>query len=82
MELGQSHIAIGLVTVFIAVFMLFYIFDGIDKIVKNCQAGAEIKICEECCRLGGFGVSVLVILLIVGGLTLIVCATVYILLTA
>jgi len=82
MELGQSHIAIGLVTVFIAVFMLFYVFDGIDKIVKNCQAGAESKICEECCRLGRFGVSVFVILLIVGGLTLIVCATAYILLTA
>jgi hypothetical protein len=82
MQLGQSHITVGLVTIFIAVFMLFYVFDSIDKIVKNCQSTAEMKICLECCRLGSFGVSVLVVLLIVGGLTLVVCVTAYILLTA
>lgn len=76
-----SHITMSLVVVFIAVFMLFYVFDSIDKIVKSCEAGSEAKICKEVGP-GKFGVLVLLVLLIVGGLTLIVCVTAYILMTA
>lgn len=76
-----SHLTFGLVTVFIAIFMLFYVFDSIDKISKKCEAGSEDKICEQVGP-GKFGVLILVILLIVGGLTLVVCVTGYILLSA
>jgi hypothetical protein len=78
---GQIHIAFGLITVFIAVFMLFFIFDRIDKIVKNCQSSEEPKICEECCK-SSSSFPVLVIVLIVGAFTMIACVTAYILLTA
>jgi hypothetical protein len=81
MDLGQSHIIIGLITIFIAFFVLFYIFDSIDKIVKKCQVGSESEICKEIGP-NKFGLLVFVILLILGGLTLIICATTYILLTA
>jgi len=82
MNLGQTHVSIGIITVFVAIFMLFYIFDNIDKITKNCQADETIKVCQECCKLGRFGMSILVIVLIVGGLTLVACSTAYILLTS
>jgi hypothetical protein len=81
MRLGASHLSIGLVTVFIAIFFLFYIFDNIDKISKKCNAGSTEQICDEIGP-GKFGVLVLIVLLIVGGLSVIVCSTAYILLTS
>ena len=81
MKLGSSQLSIGLVTVFVAVFLLFFVFDSIDKINKRCSAGSTEEICKEIST-DKFGVLILVVLLIVGGLSVIVCATVYILLTS
>ena len=74
-----SHIAFGLITVFIAVFMLFYIFDSLSKLSEQCKTEEKPAICEH---LSSFSMSMLVILLIIGGFVVTVCATAYILLSS
>lgn len=74
--LNQVRI-IALIIVFIAVFTLFYIFDNLQKISSKCQTEKS----DLCNQLGGFSIPVLVILLMIGGLSLIVCAVSYIALT-
>jgi hypothetical protein len=74
--LNQVRI-IALVIVFVAVFTLFYIFDNLQKISTNCQREKS----DLCNQLSGVSIPVLVVLLMVGGLSLIICVVSYITLT-
>lgn len=74
--LNQVRI-IALIIVFVAIFTLFYIFDNLQKISNRCQTEKS----DLCDQLGGVSIPVLVILLMVGGLSLIVCVVSYITLT-
>lgn len=75
---GQGKFLTPLIIVFIATFALFYIFDSLDKISKECKAGEPLAICSQ---LSGFTVSMLIILLFIGGFVLIISAVVYIMLS-
>jgi len=74
--LNQVRI-IALIIVFVAVFTLFYIFDNLQKVSSNCQ----VEKSDLCNQLSGISIPVLVVLLMVGGLSLIVCVVFYITLT-
>ncbi len=74
------HTLIGLITVVIAVFALFYIFFTLDNIVKGCKINPSSSVL--CPQLSGFTFPVIVILLIIGGFILIISAVGYILLTS
>lgn len=70
---------IGLVAIFIAVFMLFFIFDSLEKLSKKCQEGLQTPICSQ---LSSFTMSMLVVLLVVSGFVIIICVSVYIMISA
>lgn len=74
--LNQVRI-IALIIVFVAIFTLFYIFDNLQKISSNCQTEKS----DLCDQLSGISIPVLVVLLMVGGLSLIVCVVSYVTLT-
>jgi len=74
--LNQVRI-IALIIVFVAIFTLFYIFDNLQKISSNCQTEKS----DLCDQLNGISIPVLVVLLMVGGLSLIVCVVSYVTLT-
>jgi hypothetical protein len=74
-----THTLIGLVTVVIAVFALFYIFFNIDQIVNKCKVEPELNICKY---LSGFTLPVIIILLIIAGFILIISTVGYVLLTS
>ena len=76
---GLTAIIIGMVTVFVAVFMLFYVFDSLNKSYTQCPTGAEG---DSCNGLNSFSFSIIVILLIVGGFVVVIAATAYILISS
>jgi len=75
---GTSQIAFGLITVFIATFMLFFIFDNIEKLSRQCKTESPPAICG---KLSSFTMTMLVILLIIGGFIITICGTAYIMLS-
>jgi hypothetical protein len=77
---ATKKIAIGLITVFIATFMLFYIFDNLNKLGERCKT-EEIK-SFFCQQFSGFTLSMLVVLLIIGGFLFVILTTSYILLSS
>ena len=77
---ATSKIAAGLLTVFIATFMLFYVFDNINKLAEKCKTEEPKSfICEQ---FSGFTLSMLVILLIIAGFLFMILTTSYILLSS
>jgi len=72
-----TQIALGLMVVFIATFMLFFIFDSIDKLAARCKGESPPDICNQ---LNSFTLSMLMILLIISGFVIIIFVTVYIIL--
>jgi hypothetical protein len=78
-NLVRSHVIIGLVVIFIAVFALFYIFDSLNKLAERCRAGESLPICQQ---LTGFTLSMIIILLLIGGFVIVILAVVYIMLSA
>ncbi|MEM5773215.1 MAG: hypothetical protein QXL86_03275 [Candidatus Aenigmatarchaeota archaeon] len=79
MSVGKK-IAYGLLTVFVATFMLFYIFDNINKLAEKCKTETPKSfVCEQ---FSGFTLSMLVILLIIGGFIFMILTTAYILLSS
>ena len=75
-----SKLVIGFLTVFIATFMLFFIFDNINSTAKRCRMeGGKSLICKQ---LSGFTLTVIVLLLIIGGFFFVILMTAYILLTS
>ncbi len=77
MTYNWKIISISLMTVFIAIFGLFYIVDNIGRITNACETNKNLNICT----LGSLPVLILVALLIIGGLIMIINITAYILLT-
>lgn len=77
MAFNWKVIGIGLMTVFIAVFGLFYIVDKISNLMKICETNKNLNICT----LGSLPVIVLVALLSIGGLIMIINIIAYILLS-
>ena len=79
MRKSLSHVTYGLVTVFVAIFMLFYIFDALSNLSEQCKKVEKPAICGQ---LNSFSMSMLTILLIIGGFVITICATAYILLSS
>jgi len=73
---GLSKAWVGLITIFISVFTLFFLFDSIQKLADRCKAGETLPVCQQ---LNSFTLSMLVILLIIGGFVITITATAYIL---
>lgn len=78
MTLNLKVTVTALIVVLIAVFVLFYVSDGIGKIVNQCEKDKTLKIC----RTGTLPIAILMMLLIVGGLIVIVNITAYILISS
>jgi len=75
-----TKIILGVTTIVISVFMLFYIFNSINDIADKCKT--EVPQPEICKHLTSFTMSLLILLLIIGGFFLTITTTVYILLSA
>lgn len=69
-------ILLGLLVVFIAVFVLVYIFDNLYKIKNLCDKNGV-----NACKINTFHIIILMLLLIAGGLIIVISTTAYILLT-
>ncbi len=76
----QIYLYIGLITVFISAFFLFFIFNSIGNLLTNCKEDPQFS--PACGQLSGFTVTVLVVFLIIGGFVVTITATSYILLSA
>jgi len=77
MPLNLKIISVSLVVVFIAVFVLFYIFDNIIKVMDKCDKDKSLKICKT----GSLPMVILMLLLIAGGLIIVVNITAYIMIS-
>jgi hypothetical protein len=77
MAFNWKVIGIGLATVFVAIFVLFYIFDNISMIMELCEKNKNLNICT----MGSLPLILLMLLLIVGGLIMIINITAYILIS-
>lgn len=77
MSLNLRVVSVSLVIVFIAVFVLFYIFDNIIKFMDKCEKDKSLKICKS----GSLPMVILMLLLIVGGLIIVVNITAYIMIS-
>jgi hypothetical protein len=67
---------LAFLVLFLSVFGIFFIFDNINRIAEECQSGLlNQAICES---FTGFGINVIVVLLIVGGFILVVSSTFFI----
>jgi len=75
----ETHLIIGLLTVFIATFMLIYVVQNIENITRECKkTETQLTVCK---RITGFTFPVIVSLLIISGFIIIICVTTYILLS-
>jgi hypothetical protein len=74
-SLNTRVIVLGLVVVFIAVFVLVYIFDNLYRIKNICEKGVNI------CKINTFHIIILMLLLIAAGLIIVISTTAYILLS-
>lgn len=77
MVLNLKIIIIALIVVAIAVFVLFYVCDGIVKVMGQCEKDKSLNICKS----GTLPIVILMMLLIVGGLIVIVNITAYIMIS-
>jgi len=78
MRLGQTHIMLGLVTIFISIAALFFVFYNIEILAEKCKT-EDTPLCRQ---LSGFTMSMIIVLLIVGGFVITISATVFIMLSA
>lgn len=76
----RFYIYLGIATIFIAAFSLFFIFHSIEKTLAECKTNPNYS--PVCNQLDGFTLTVLVVLLIIGGFVITLTATAYILLSA
>ncbi|MDI6825643.1 MAG: hypothetical protein QMD36_00385 [Candidatus Aenigmarchaeota archaeon] len=77
MPFDWNLVSISLTVVFIATFVLFYIFDNLAKIWSLCEKNKSFKVCT----LGSLPVIVLMLLLIAGGLIMVINITAYIMIS-
>ena len=76
----NTYVYVGIATIFIACFALFYIFHSIEQLATNCKADPNFS--PVCSRFNGFTASMLIILLIIGGFVVTITGTAYIMLAA
>lgn len=74
----SMHIYIGLATIFVSIFMLFFVFYSLEQLATSCKTEPK-PICQQ---FTGFTHSMIVILLIIGGFVITTTATVYIMMSA
>ncbi len=77
MALNFKLVSICLIVVLIAVFVLFYIFDNLGKMMARCEKDKSLNICKS----GTLPIVILMMLLIAGGLIVVVNITAYIMLS-
>ncbi len=77
LPLNLKIVGISLMVVFIATFVLFYIFDNISKVWNLCEKDKSFKICT----IGSLPVVILMLLLIAGGLIMVINITAYIMIS-
>jgi hypothetical protein len=77
LPLNLKIVSVSLTVVFVAVFVLFYIFDNITKIWSLCEKDKSFKICT----IGSLPVVILMLLLIAGGLIMVINITAYIMIS-
>jgi len=74
------YVYIGLATIFVAAFALFFIFHSLEQLALQCKTGAQpTPICD---KMNGFTISMLIVLLIIGGFVMTITGTAYVLLSA
>ncbi len=78
-EKGFSQVAVAMAVIFVAAFTLFYIFDSLGKLADTCNNGSTMDVCKQ---MDSFSMSLIVILLIIGGFALIITAVAFIMLSA
>lgn len=78
--MANWYVYVGLATIFIAAFTLFFIFHSIEQLSLQCETDPSSS--PLCTQLGGFSMSMLMVLLIVGGFVITITATAYIMLAS
>jgi len=74
------YVYMGLATIFVAAFALFFIFHSLEQLATQCKSGeSALPFCD---KLNGFTISMLIILLIIGGFVLTITGTAYVMLSA
>lgn len=74
------YIYVGLATVFVAVFALFFIFHTLEQLAAQCKEDPSSS--PLCGQLNMFSMSMLIVLLIIGGFVVTITATAYIMISA
>jgi len=75
----SSYLYMGLGTIFVAAFALFFIFHNIEQLALDCKAGKQDA--PFCDKLNGFTIPTLVVLLIIGGFVMTLTGTAYVMLS-
>lgn len=75
-NINTKVIFLGLVVVFVAVFVLLYIFDNLYKVKNLCDKNGV-----NVCKINTFHIIILMLLLIAAGLIIVISTTAYILLS-
>ena len=76
----NMYIYIGLATIIIAAFALFWVFHSMEQFATNCKENPGFS--PVCNKFSGFTASMLIILLIIGGFVVTITATAYIMLSS
>jgi hypothetical protein len=67
---------LAFLVMFFSVFGMFFIFDNLNKIAEQCQKG---QINQAVCKsFTGFGMNVIIVLLIIAGFVLVISSTFFI----
>jgi len=67
---------LAFLVMFFSVFGLFFIFDHLNKIAEECQKGSlESAVCKS---FTGFGLNIIIVLLIIAGFILVISSTFFI----
>jgi hypothetical protein len=77
--MNKYSLVMGMAAIFVSIFILFFIFDNLEKLAENCKTkGITTGVCQH---LTSFTMSMVMVLLIVGGFVLIISVTAYMLLS-
>ncbi len=76
----NNYVYVGIATIFIACFTLFYIFHSIEQLATNCKNNPAFS--PTCSKFNGFTTSMLIILLIIGGFVVTITGTAYIMMSS
>jgi signal transduction protein with GAF and PtsI domain len=67
---------LAFLVMFFSVFGMFFIFDHLNKIAEECQKGGlDVTVCKS---FTGFGMNVIMVLLIIAGFVLVISSTFFI----